>query len=318
MPTRRSENTLQASDLLSTSRTNPYSRNFEQHLEDHNIVLNPFTKPNNLPEIKERLGKRRQSLSESDFSDADFERFQDVCFTPAKEKEVSTSDFPFIEGKTSQYAAKDSLINNLTSVTGGSITRAQPNAFYGARPGDLHSTIRDTLDNRIIPCKKPSPILPNFFLELNSSSGNSEVGNRQCRHYGALGARAINSLQSYRPDRPYDEPIYDGNAYTITAWYGGGYLKLFTHHVAAPQGQGEEPKYVMAPLRSFALTDSPENFREGAAAYRNARDWAKEKRDEMIAAANVRFSEHQNNQRDGTDSVSQKDGEEEGEKGGEA
>ena len=34
------------------------------------------------------------------------------------------------------------------------------------------------------------------------------------------------------------------------------------------------------------MTDHPDTFREGAGAFRNTRDWAKEKRDEFIAAAN--------------------------------
>ena len=37
------------------------------------------------------------------------------------------------------------------------------------------------------------------------------------------------------------------------------------------------------------MLDSPENFREGATALRNARDWAKERREELIAKANSKF-----------------------------
>lgn len=34
------------------------------------------------------------------------------------------------------------------------------------------------------------------------------------------------------------------------------------------------------------MTDNPETFRQGAGALRNARDWAKEKREELINVAN--------------------------------
>ncbi|OJD23055.1 hypothetical protein ACJ73_05590 [Blastomyces percursus] len=47
----------------------------------------------------------------------------------------------------------------------------------------------------------------------------------------------------------------------------------------------------MTPLRSFAMTDNPDTFRSGACAYRNARDWAQEPRDEFIKSANERRSE---------------------------
>lgn len=46
----------------------------------------------------------------------------------------------------------------------------------------------------------------------------------------------------------------------------------------------------MTQLRSFALTDTPDVFREGASAFRNGRDWAEERRNELIAAANGRVT----------------------------
>ena len=51
------------------------------------------------------------------------------------------------------------------------------------------------------------------------------------------------------------------------------------------------PVYVMTPLRSFAVTSDMESFCVGAAAYRNARDWTGEVRDEAIARANGRLAE---------------------------
>ena len=41
------------------------------------------------------------------------------------------------------------------------------------------------------------------------------------------------------------------------------------------------------------MTDTAETFRQGATAYRNARDWAKEQRDEMIKRANDRANDSQ-------------------------
>ncbi|KAI4149092.1 MAG: hypothetical protein LQ340_004797 [Diploschistes diacapsis] len=42
----------------------------------------------------------------------------------------------------------------------------------------------------------------------------------------------------------------------------------------------------MTQLRGWDMTDNPDTFRQGAGALRNAREWAKEKREELIAAAN--------------------------------
>ena len=42
----------------------------------------------------------------------------------------------------------------------------------------------------------------------------------------------------------------------------------------------------MTQLRGWKMTDTTDTFRQGASALRNARDWAKEKRGELIIAAN--------------------------------
>ncbi|ERF73248.1 hypothetical protein EPUS_03080 [Endocarpon pusillum Z07020] len=41
------------------------------------------------------------------------------------------------------------------------------------------------------------------------------------------------------------------------------------------------------------MTDTVDTFRQGATAYRNARDWAKEQRDEAIKRANKRVNDGQ-------------------------
>lgn len=44
----------------------------------------------------------------------------------------------------------------------------------------------------------------------------------------------------------------------------------------------------MTYLGAWALTGSREQFQQGAAAFRNGRDWAKERRDEFISIANMK------------------------------
>ncbi len=50
----------------------------------------------------------------------------------------------------------------------------------------------------------------------------------------------------------------------------------------------DSPEYHMTQLNTFAITGTAERFREGVGVFRNARDWAKEQRDGLIAAANGR------------------------------
>ena len=48
------------------------------------------------------------------------------------------------------------------------------------------------------------------------------------------------------------------------------------------------PEYHMTQVGAWALAGDPDSFREGATAFRNARDWAQDKRDAFFSAANER------------------------------
>jgi hypothetical protein len=61
---------------------------------------------------------------------------------------------------------------------------------------------------------------------------------------------------------------------------------MFTTHVVAPNEPGGAPAYYRHQLRSFAITDTVDTFRQGATAFRNARDWTKDQRDAKIIRAN--------------------------------
>jgi hypothetical protein len=99
-----------------------------------------------------------------------------------------------------------------------------------------------------------------------------------------IGARGLQSLQSHFQD----EPVYDSNAYTITSIYHNGQLQMYTTHITPPAGPGKRPEYQMDQLGAWALTGSREQFLQGATAFRNGRDLAKEWRDGFISAANER------------------------------
>lgn len=125
---------------------------------------------------------------------------------------------------------------------------------------------------------------PNFFLAAKGPDGSAAVAKRQACYDGALGARGIQSLQSYGQD----EPVYDNNAYTFTSIYHNGQLQMHTTHITPPAGPGQPPEYHMSQINTWGLTGNADTFRQGAAAFRNGRDWAKEKRDQFISAANER------------------------------
>jgi len=114
------------------------------------------------------------------------------------------------------------------------------------------------------------------------------VAKRQACYDGVVGARGIDEVRTFRVDK--SKTVYDENAYTITSTYHSatGTLQVYTVHPTQPADPERSPEYYMTQLRSFALTDTPDVFRKGASALRNARDWAEEQRNELIAAANGR------------------------------
>lgn len=110
------------------------------------------------------------------------------------------------------------------------------------------------------------------------------MAERQACYDGALGARGMQSLQVYAQD----EPTYNNNASTITSIYHHGQLQMYTSHVAQPKNPGGRPEYHMTQINTWGMTGNADTFRQGARAYRNARDWAKQQRDEVIERANER------------------------------
>jgi hypothetical protein len=128
------------------------------------------------------------------------------------------------------------------------------------------------------------PIAPNFFLQVKGPYGSIAIARRQARYDGAIGARAMHSLQNYSNDGL----VFDSKAYTFSSTYCSGQLVLYAHHVTAPITPRGWPQYHMTKLRGFELTDTRETFIEGVTAFRNARDLADRYRQEFIEAANAK------------------------------
>lgn len=289
------QTTASASTTI-TGKIRPRHRKFQQNLIDHGVYPYNYeypdgrvpAKPTNWEEINQRLVQPRSSLSPSKFSEEAFAKFIKADANASKENRVTNSVIPIIEGKIQDERCVSGGIplTNLDHLTDGTLSAGNPDLYYGARPEQLSRRIRNELGGHIVPSTQEDlPMTPNFFLAAKGPDGSAAVARKQACYDGALGARGIQSLQSY--GQP--EPIYDNNAYTVTSIYFDGVLKMYTSHPSQPTGPENRPEYFMNQLRSFSLTDTPEAFRQGATAYRNARDWAKEKRDGFIEAANGRM-----------------------------
>ena len=246
-------------------------------------------RPENLEEIHQRLAQPRPFLSPSKFTEAAFEAFQEKNDVARGETSVMSKPLRIITGESDIPSEQDVPFRNLADLTDGSLTKATPDFYDGCHPSDIGPKVREELDSDILPsANKSAPCLPNFFAEGKGPTGSAAVCKRQACYDGALGARAIHALRSHVDP----ETALDYNAYTITSTYhggsGGGQLKLYTTHPYAASNASLPIQYWMTQLGGWDMTGDPGTFRRGAGALRNARDWVKEQREDLIAARTVR------------------------------
>ncbi|KAI2603702.1 hypothetical protein GGR54DRAFT_459140 [Hypoxylon sp. NC1633] len=278
---------------ISTKKTSPYDLAFQQHLIDHGIYPNGYEypdgttppQPDNLDDIHHILARPRASLSPSRFSNEDFGKFKRANTRALKEWQVMSKVVPTIRGDDgdSNCAASQTSFTNLNHLTDGSLVPGSPDLYYGARPEQLDRRVRTELSGHIIPSTQQDlPIAPNFFLHVKGPDGHLAVAERQALYDGVLGARGIRSLQTYGDTKSGP----DNKAYTVTGTYHGGTLDMYTIHPLPPASPEGRCEYAMTLVNSWSMKGNASQFRQGAAAYRNARDWATQMRDEAINKAN--------------------------------
>ena len=95
--------------------------------------------------------------------------------------------------------------------------------------------------------------------------------------------------------RSYVDPetAYDNNAYTITSTYHGGLgdLMIYSTHLTPSNNPQNLIESRITQLNGWKISRNPDTFRQGASALRNPRDWAKEKREQLMIAANGKVLE---------------------------
>ncbi|KAJ2982472.1 hypothetical protein NQ176_g1360 [Zarea fungicola] len=295
---RRTQSTKATTVSSKAKRSSAYDKDFEQNLVDHSIYPEGFEhsaervtpEPNNLDDVITGLSDPRASLSPSRFSAATFKNFKQANSRVISEGKVMTDILPIISGRTDIPNEGNLPFTNLDSITDGTTVDAVPDLYDGSYPKQVDKVVRQDLSKMITPTSHGrAPLAPNFFVEAKAPRGGADVAKRQACLDGAVGARAMQSLQSYGED----EPVYDGNARTFSSTYhaGTGTLQLYAHHVTCATADAERPEYHMTQIDSWGMTGNADTFRRGATAFRNARDMARRHRDTVITAANARASQ---------------------------
>ncbi|MCJ1479817.1 hypothetical protein MMC13_008503 [Lambiella insularis] len=270
-----------------TRESSAYDRDFEQKLIDNGISMpSRLSRPNNWEILRDAITRPRPSLSPSQFSDGAFERFCDAQEEARGEDEVVANVLPTILGDSDRAhrPAPNKPLTNLAPMAPEQFKDIKPDRYYGAPPEQIHGQVRRDLNHQIVPSTDTrNPNAPNFFLEAKGPDGSAAVKTRQACYDGAVGTRAMHALQNYKQA----EPTYDNNAYTYSATYHDGTIKLYSHHLTEPPKPGQPPNYYMNQMWHMALTHSSESCREGIGAFRNTRDLAAEQRNMLIDQANA-------------------------------
>ncbi|OJJ75193.1 hypothetical protein ASPBRDRAFT_28148 [Aspergillus brasiliensis CBS 101740] len=294
-----SEHRTTTSTEPKTGSTTVYDAHFEQHLIDHGVFL-PFhtyldgtqpSKPGNFDEIQQRLRAPRPSpaLSE-DILEKRYNEFVQLDNDSVDEQVVILDILPILKGKrkANSLTGGNHPFNNLAPLTDDSIPPAKPGLYHGARPNQLNPAIQEQLSDHIVPSKEAKrPVVPNFFVEAKGHLGSLDVAIRQACYDGAIGARAMHSIQQFSEK---GESRYDNKAYTIMCTYHRGNLGIYATHPMKSKNNDRHTDYVMTRLRNIAVTDTTESYQQGLNAYRNARDLADEFRDGIIQQANERYA----------------------------
>lgn len=273
-----------------TKSTTPYSGEFEQKLVDQGVYPDGYEEqeddsqrePHNIEAIRYALAQTRGSLSPSRFSAGAFCQFKRDNRRAKTESKAMSDVIPTIAGSKDKESecAGDVPFTRLKKFD-PDLSTPKPDIYYGAKPAQINRRVRRDLADYIVPSSRSSlPAAPNFFLEGKSASGRPDVAQNQAMYDGAIGARGMLQLQNYRKPTL----AYDGNAYTMAASYCDGQLKIYATHPRESTMGGTE--YYTTQVNSYAMTGNENGFRQGAAAYRNARDWTQQQRDDFISRAN--------------------------------
>ena len=166
------------------------------------------------------------------------------------------------------------------------LEHARPDFYDGSDSQDLDMRIQNQMRHYLLPTTdgQHNPVAPNVFMDIQDSDYPPAAARRLALYNGSAGARAMLVLQSVEQDVPFD-----GNAYTVTATYVDGLLRLYAVHATPTDARGRLADFHMTELGAWYLWGSLADFRGGVSAFRNLREWARRTREELVRQANDRL-----------------------------
>jgi hypothetical protein len=199
---------------------------------DHKLSQGTPVRPGNYEELKRVIETTRPNET---VTDDDFEKFENGAQKNKSEGSMQTvhATFELILTDPTLLSADDLSFNNIKVITDGLIPKPQPDYYDGASMEDLDRTVLRALNKYIQPHKdRLYPIVPNFLVQAKSGKGQDDTATQQIMYFGAVGARAMYHLQSYKGSK-----VFDNNAYTIVCQVSRKNLEIYTSHPTLRDGR---------------------------------------------------------------------------------
>lgn len=236
-----------------------------------------------------RLKKSRLSLFSSRFSNETFNTFVRINSRALNENAMMSDVFLVIQSTARISFAKNLVFDNLEPLIHDNLIDAKLDFYDEARLAQIDLRIREELESYIIlATQRQASTLPNIFTKTKSLDESAIVIKRQACFDDALSARDIHKFRLFKANHTL---AYDNNVYIIILTYHDDQLKIYTIHLIQSIDSKKSLEFHMTQLDDWALTSSYEQFQQGTSAFRNARDWAKTQRDELIVVVNNRVIE---------------------------
>ncbi|KAI9040460.1 uncharacterized protein KD926_008283 [Aspergillus affinis] len=302
---------MASGNCYATSRVTTHASEFLTKLKESHVYPAGYRLPEggemeppaNFTTIVDMLSHDRPSLpqiTKKDFED--FKRAWKDIATEQVDRDLEEYFAEVLEGGDSEDSKCENgfLFANF-AILAKDVGHMVPYHVAGAHREALDSNICARLNKEIQPSNSHHLIAPNFFLELYATpDAKPTTARKRACYAGALGARAMQALRRYEKEE--EQPLFDHKAYTLSATLHSGMLNLYAHHIT----DGDPQNYITTEIAEYNMRSGQDEFQIGITAYRNARDWAKNRRNELIAGANSRHPQGSGQQTAGSHVGAQK------------
>ena len=157
-----------------------------------------------------------------------------------------------------------------------SCSKTQTDYCEGVQLNALPGRLREQLGPKIIPSERMA--LPNYIVELKSTSGDFNTGRNQRRNAGAISVQAYEAVISGLPNAKH----LPTNAYVSSIGFDGERMESHIHYSSPPTRDGNTAEYHMRRIHVSQPIATFEEYKRCKSAFKNIRDHCQNIRQEFV------------------------------------